>query len=535
MLTRPYSQVRAWFGDLPLRTKGLVIVLGPVGVLSLLIWILVSFVFLYRGAQSSSTKSIAILAEVHGVEARLFESLATFRSILSGAHDEYRVQHIASREELERGYNRVLELCEESDTQQVKWRLFVNKIHELERLFDKLIDLPPRIGQPTAPSELSAIIKEIDRVTRETRVVLQQFRHEESILGRERLKLLEDRQQIITRIAVLGILISFFIMGAAWRMFSSGLMSQLAALRINMDEYRSGVPLTLFPFQRDEVGTIASVFREVAGQVRQKDLEIQNFVYSVSHDLRSPLVNLEGFTRELENGLNDIRGHLAKANVDPSVAASAVDTSIRMDIDPAMHFIRTAVRRLASIVDGLLRLSRLGQLVLKIEEVRFRDVLMEIITSSRNPCNDVKVEITDDVPSILVTDRYSLEQIFGNLISNACKYSKPSQPGNIEIGVCRESSDQRGLCFYVRDNGVGIEPAHQDKVFKMFERLHPDLAPGEGMGLAFVQRVVAKLDGRIWFSSTPGEGSTFFVYLPGIYPQNSGVEGRHTADSQSPV
>src|SRR5207244_5890411 len=116
-------------------------------------------------------------------------------------------------------------------------------------------------------------------------------------------------------------------------------------------------------------------------------------------------------------------------------------------------------------------------------------------------------------------DPTALDQIFANLIGNAVNYLDPARPGIIEIGAAGEGVRVEGAppampVYYVRDNGRGIAAEYQEKIFLAFQRLHPDAAPGEGVGLALVRRVVERHGGRIWLSSTPGTGTTFYVALP---------------------
>src|SRR6202007_1792993 len=113
-------------------------------------------------------------------------------------------------------------------------------------------------------------------------------------------------------------------------------------------------------------------------------------------------------------------------------------------------------------------------------------------------------------------DPQALEQLFANLVGNAVNYLDPQRPGRIEVGRSDgPGDDATGLrTYYVKDNGVGIPAAQQAKVFLAFQRLHPEAAPGEGIGLALVRRVAERHGGKVWLASAAGEGSTFFVTLP---------------------
>ncbi len=123
----------------------------------------------------------------------------------------------------------------------------------------------------------------------------------------------------------------------------------------------------------------------------------------------------------------------------------------------------------------------------------------------------------DDLPPVW-GDPTALERVLANLIGNAVLYLDPARPGMIEVG-CVEDSDgaapgPRLRTYYVRDNGMGIPPGAADKIFRVFQRLHPKHAGGEGLGLTIVQRIVERHDGEVWVESCEGEGSTFFVRFP---------------------
>jgi signal transduction histidine kinase len=115
-------------------------------------------------------------------------------------------------------------------------------------------------------------------------------------------------------------------------------------------------------------------------------------------------------------------------------------------------------------------------------------------------------------------DAAALEQVFANLIGNAVKYLDRARPGRIEIGALpsgADDSEKRSITYFVKDNGLGIPPGCQQKIFLAFQRAHPHVAPGQGMGLAIVRRAVERHGGKVWVESKEGEGSTFFVRLPG--------------------
>ena len=121
-------------------------------------------------------------------------------------------------------------------------------------------------------------------------------------------------------------------------------------------------------------------------------------------------------------------------------------------------------------------------------------------------------------------DPTAIEQVFANLIANALAYLDPHRAGRIEIGALEDGTSAAGATtYYVKDNGLGIPEAHQAKLFTAFQRLHPTVAPGEGIGLALVKRIVERQGGKIWAESDAGQGSTFHVTLPAAPGDSSNV------------
>jgi PAS domain S-box-containing protein len=252
-------------------------------------------------------------------------------------------------------------------------------------------------------------------------------------------------------------------------------------------------------------------------ELSHKNAEVEAFVYSVSHDLRSPLVNLEGFSQELGLVCEDIREILADGDLSPEVRRRGL-ALVDEDMTTSTHFIREAVKRLSNIIDALLRLSRVGRLEYRWRPVDLSPIVGRVVDAMDGTLAErgARVVVGDLPPAW--GDPTALEQVFANLIGNAVLYLDPARPGLVEVG-CEDAGDgdlagPAARTYYVRDNGVGIPEGAVEKVFKIFQRLHPKHADGEGMGLALVQRIVERHDGEVWVESVEGEGSTFFVRLP---------------------
>ena len=249
--------------------------------------------------------------------------------------------------------------------------------------------------------------------------------------------------------------------------------------------------------------------------------EIQRFAYIVSHDLRSPLVNIMGFTSELEALRADIFDQVAKLSPDPAAASApaaeaATATAGEMDrlgtdFDEAIRFIKTSIGNMDRLINAVLKLSREGRREFRPERVDMDELLASITATVTHRAVELGARIeVGSLPSI-ETDRLAVEQIFANLVDNALKYGREGEPLHIEI-LGRSSGTH--VVYDVRDNGRGIDPGDHARVFELFRRSGPQDRPGEGIGLAHVRALVRRLGGTMGLSSTLGQGSTFTVTLP---------------------
>ena len=254
-------------------------------------------------------------------------------------------------------------------------------------------------------------------------------------------------------------------------------------------------------------------------QLAQKNEENEMFVYSVSHDLRSPLVNLEGFSDELLLGSRDLNKLLQDDKIPPAIRKQTTEL-MQGGMVESIDFIRTAVSRLSRIIDALLRLSRAGRVVYQSKNVDVAAVVKRVVDALRATAAEKKVEVVIGELPPARGDATALEQVFANLIGNALNYLDPARPGRVEAGSRdgrpgpNGTIDQGSHTYFVKDNGLGIPAAYQPKLFQALQRLHPDKAPGEGIGLAIVRRTLERLGGKIWVESVPGEGTVFFFTLP---------------------
>jgi signal transduction histidine kinase len=259
----------------------------------------------------------------------------------------------------------------------------------------------------------------------------------------------------------------------------------------------------------DRTAELAEANRDLT----QKNQENEMFVYSVSHDLRSPLVSLQGFSKELGVVGGELREMLDSDRVPTDIRARAL-TAIDGDMQQSLRFIQSAVMRLSSIIDALLRLSRIGRVEFRPERLDMDALVGRVIEACSGELYARNVDVRVNRLSPTHGDAAAIEQLLHNLIGNAVKYSAADRTPAIEIGELDASTAGGQRTLFVSDNGLGIAPTYLEKIFQPFKRVHPQVASGDGMGLAIVRRVVERHGGRVWVESTEGVGSTFFFTLP---------------------
>jgi PAS domain S-box-containing protein len=245
--------------------------------------------------------------------------------------------------------------------------------------------------------------------------------------------------------------------------------------------------------------------------VTAKNKELQSIVYVASHDLRSPLVNIEGFGGELMKSCQQL-DKLMKDAVFDETKTKKVNELIRDEIPEALGFIKAGTTKMSSLLAGLLQVSRVGTTTVEIRPLDMNKMMAGIRQFMEFQINDAGAELViKDMPACL-GDEAMINQVFSNIIGNALKYLDPDRKGEMII----QGHIENGHCIYcVEDNGIGINPVHQRKIFELFHRLNPnDSAGGEGLGLTIITRILDRLNGNVWVESEPGKGSKFFVSLP---------------------
>lgn len=242
-----------------------------------------------------------------------------------------------------------------------------------------------------------------------------------------------------------------------------------------------------------------------------KNRELQNVVYIASHDLRSPLVTINGFSEELSILCAEMENILESENIDEEVKNKIIPL-LKEGIPEDLRFIMAGAEKMQMLVDGLLQISRAGTAVVEMQALDMNDLLRCICDAMQYDFSNKDISITLRALPACFGDHNMINQVFSNLLDNAVKYRQSNGDDKIVVSGWLESGNS---VYCVEDNGIGISAADQSKIFEVFHRLDPH-GPviGEGLGLTIINRILDRHDGEIWVESEPGEGSKFFVSIP---------------------
>lgn len=232
--------------------------------------------------------------------------------------------------------------------------------------------------------------------------------------------------------------------------------------------------------------------QEVVEALGASNRELDAFCYSISHDLRTPLRGIEGFTRLLEEDFGELF---------PAEARELFER------------VRYNSRKMSALIDDLLSFSRLGRQKMAQQNTNTGKIVSEVVAELKSSCDGREVEIREGELPACKGDPALLKQVWTNLLSNALKYSRLKDHAIIEIGA-ESSPGKNEVTYFVKDNGVGFDMRYADKLFGVFQRLHrQEDFDGTGVGLAIVQRILQRHGGRIWADATVDQGATFYFSL----------------------
>jgi signal transduction histidine kinase len=324
---------------------------------------------------------------------------------------------------------------------------------------------------------------------------------------------LQSNRGLAPYVGTAGILMTVLLAGAAWAQARATRTADMA--REDLHAFNETLEARIehrtaeLSRARSELQTINQNLETIVA-LRTADLEaaneeIQRFAYIVSHDLRAPLVNIMGFTSELEAARAELIAAGGLPEGDPERERAL------KEFDESLSFIRTATSKMDVLIGAILRISREGRRTFKPERLDMTTLVQNLADAIRHQTEAVGASVVVDALPEITADRLAIEQIFGNLVDNAVKYLQPGRLGQIQVEAEERA---RHVQFRVRDNGRGIAPADHARVFELFRRAGAQDRPGEGIGLAHVKMLVRALGGRIDLESEPGIGTTFSIILP---------------------
>lgn len=245
-------------------------------------------------------------------------------------------------------------------------------------------------------------------------------------------------------------------------------------------------------------------------ELRLKNKELEGIIYIASHDLRSPLVNVQGFSRKLAKNCAELERIIAEGNLGEA-QRQQFEPIIRESIPKSLKFITGSIDKMDSLLNGLLRLSRLGRAALNFETLDMGVILEKIVASMTFQFDQAAAQVEVGRLAPCVADAGQVTQVFSNLLDNALKYRSPDRPLHIKVF---SEEIENNIRYCVEDNGVGIDREHQERIWEIFHRLNPDDTPGEGLGLTMARLIMDRLGGAIWVESEPAAGSRFYLLLP---------------------
>jgi signal transduction histidine kinase len=247
--------------------------------------------------------------------------------------------------------------------------------------------------------------------------------------------------------------------------------------------------------------------RQRTTELEARNEELTRFAYVASHNLRAPLVNLEGFVGELHRTLDAMTPaiHATLPHMSEEQRRT-IATALEEDIPEALSFIDSSVGAMNRMNNALLELSNASRRTLVMEPVDMNALVHQVLEGLSGMIEERGGEvIIGNLPSV-VADRVAMKRIMENLLSNAFTYLDKNRPGKIEVTAESNNSE---VIFSVRDNGRGIAEDDIEKVLTPFRRAGKSRVPGEGMGLAYAQTLIRRHGGRIWCESELGMGTTF--------------------------
>jgi signal transduction histidine kinase len=520
--------------SLTILKRGLLLVSIPLLAQAFFVGMLIRAQAENAAAQRWAVHTKNVIAKSEETYRRLLESYAAMRNRIVGADTSGALLSVHAADPVKEEVAELSQLVADNPEQQARVDAFGRRADSFLEILGRQRALIEQGREREAFDELDSG----GRILGEMRGGVDEILGKEGLLDQERMSRLARLNHRQFWFALTG---GFALVGATLALalvFFHGVIKRLSVLSDNTRRLAAGVELNPVLQGTDEVAQVDRAFHEMARSLSEKQADNEMFVYSVSHDLRSPLINLQGFSGELQLSCREMRSLFEHAGV-PDAVRQRGGSLLSESFDESIHYIHAAVGRMSRIIDSLLRLSRAGSIQYQWQMVDLAELIGKVVDALHDAISTKGAEISVGELPPAWGDPTALEQVFANLIGNAAQYLDPARAGKIEV-LARPplaSENLGGFQIYaVKDNGMGIPAAYHDRLFTPFYRLAPDVAQGEGIGLALVRRIVERHGGSIWMDSVAGVGSTFFVALPCEAPPGGppNAGGRVFPQEQSP-
>jgi PAS domain S-box-containing protein len=256
--------------------------------------------------------------------------------------------------------------------------------------------------------------------------------------------------------------------------------------------------------------TDITTIKQFQEEIVLKNKELENYLYVASHDLRSPLVNIQGFSQRLKKQFNQIQETLKGLNLDTSVQ-TLIDEITNEAVPKTLYFILSNVTKMDNLINSLLQISRTGRLAMVVKQLDMNQLLNTIVAAHNFQITELSARVSLHQLADCYGDENQLNQLFSNIIDNAIKYRDNNRILEIDI-----KSHVRGkkVVYSVADNGRGINARHMEKIWDIFFRADPASSEiGDGIGLSIAKTIAVKHKGRVWVESEESKGSTFYIEL----------------------
>jgi PAS domain S-box-containing protein len=261
----------------------------------------------------------------------------------------------------------------------------------------------------------------------------------------------------------------------------------------------------------DQKSTLEELER-LKDELQDKNEELASIIGIASHDLRSPLVNIKGFSGEISKDIGSVQEILAEVGL-PEEVRKKLEIIIAKHLPEAVSFIQNSASAMNQMLKGLMQVAKAGITPIQLQDLEMNAILARIVANFQFNLKETGIKLEIAPLPACRGDLDLVTQVFSNLIDNAIKFREPARDSLIQV---YGSAETNRVTYCVEDNGQGIAEENQSKIFEVFHRLSPDATKGEGLGLTIAKRMIERLGGRIWLDSEKGKGSKFYVCLPAI-------------------